>query len=66
MMDKVNDEVFVLDDNEKNIRDTDNKLSKSENGRRVNKTIDNFHGKWYFIIEISSQTLRVLISEKGE
>ena len=42
MMDKVNDEVFVLDDNEKNIRDTDNKLSKSENGRRVNKTIDNF------------------------
>lgn len=42
MIDKVNDGMIVLDDDEKNIFDVDSKLTKYDNGQKVSKTIENF------------------------
>lgn len=39
---EVNNGIILETDIEKNIADTDNKLSKSDNGRKVDKTIENF------------------------
>ena len=42
MSDGVNNGIILEGEIEKNIADTDSKLSKSDNGRKVDKTIENF------------------------